>query len=215
MFFAFTYRMLLFVKNLTYMKLKTFLFIEILSVKKFPVHFSPGEDHQKGFTLIELMILVGILAILVAIALPQYQGFLIKSKRGEAIITLNAINTAQFSFFAANDQFCPPVGAWYTVDQDATSVKALPSNVNEALGLGPMAKTKMGWNFGTYFSGLDSTGQITKDYRVVIRLQTDSDPFWDAMLIKYQNISFAGEPDGTPLLAADDISDQVHIPYNF
>ena len=37
-----------------------------------------------GFTLIELMIVVGIVALLVALALPSYKDFVRKSRRGEA-----------------------------------------------------------------------------------------------------------------------------------
>jgi len=39
---------------------------------------------KRGFSLIELMIVVAIIAILVALALPSYQGYVRKSKRDEA-----------------------------------------------------------------------------------------------------------------------------------
>ena len=49
---------------------------------------------QKGFTLIELMIVVAIIGILAAIAIPQYQNYIAKSQVSRAVAELGSIKTA-------------------------------------------------------------------------------------------------------------------------
>ncbi|WP_180156751.1 pilin [Acinetobacter sp. YH12045] len=49
---------------------------------------------QKGFTLIELMIVVAIIGILAAIAIPQYQNYIAKSQVSRVMSELGGIKTA-------------------------------------------------------------------------------------------------------------------------
>jgi type IV pilus assembly protein PilA len=60
---------------------------------------------KKGFTLIELMIVVAIIGILAAIAIPNFLKFQAKSKMSEAKTNLGAIYTGQLSFFGEQNSY--------------------------------------------------------------------------------------------------------------
>ena len=61
--------------------------------------------NKKGFTLIELMIVVAIIGILAAIAIPNFLKFQAKSKQSEAKTNLKAIFTAETSYFGEENTF--------------------------------------------------------------------------------------------------------------
>ena len=67
----------------------------------------------KGFTLIELMIVVAIIGILAAIAIPNFLRFQARAKQSEAKQNLGAIFTAYQSYFSDNNTF--PSAAQITV----------------------------------------------------------------------------------------------------
>jgi len=60
---------------------------------------------KKGFTLIELMIVVAIIGILAAIAIPNFLKFQAKSKMSEAKTNLGAIYTGETSYFGEQNSY--------------------------------------------------------------------------------------------------------------
>jgi type IV pilus assembly protein PilA len=61
---------------------------------------------QKGFTLIELMIVVAIIAILAAIAIPQYQNYITKAQFSESQTVADGLKTPIVEYFN-NGGTCP------------------------------------------------------------------------------------------------------------
>ena len=58
---------------------------------------------QQGFTLIELMIVIAIVGILAAIALPAYQDYTVRAKMAEPAAALAEAKTTVSEFYVANN----------------------------------------------------------------------------------------------------------------
>lgn len=63
------------------------------------------QNTNRGFTLIELMIVVAILAIISAIAIPAYTGYITTAKLTEAQNNLAALRLAEEEFFLENNTY--------------------------------------------------------------------------------------------------------------
>lgn len=60
---------------------------------------------QKGFTLIELMIVVAIIAILAAIAIPAYQNYLIRAQVSEGAVLADGMKTPLAEYYSNHGAF--------------------------------------------------------------------------------------------------------------
>jgi type IV pilus assembly protein PilA len=61
--------------------------------------------NKKGFALIELMIVIAIILILAAIAIPNYRNYQFKAKLSEGFINLSSIRTLEMAYYAEYDTF--------------------------------------------------------------------------------------------------------------
>lgn len=94
-----------------------------------PLLLSPHKrPAARGFTLIELMIVVAIVAILASIALPSYTSYIARARRADARTQLLQASQFMQRFYAANDR--------YDQDRSANAVMGtgvgMPTNLRQS-----------------------------------------------------------------------------------
>lgn len=147
---------------------------------------------NKGFTLIELMIVVAIIGILAAIAIPNFRNYQLKAKSSEAKVNLGAISTSEMAYYAENDEYL--------------TCTASPETINGGKKTTWVDKGAAGANFG-------EIGFAPKDTTVYYQYSTTAVAATDSAGATFSGLA-SGDLDDDTVAGTYSVTDTTPVKYD-
>jgi len=98
--------------------------------------------NRKGFTLVELMIVVAIIGILAAIAIPNFVSMQYRAKRAEVPANVDGVKTAELAYDAAFDKFIQQTAFYPSSDVTKAQVTWVTGSAFDTIGWSPDGKVR-------------------------------------------------------------------------
>ncbi len=137
---------------------------------------------KKGFTIIELMIVIAIIAFLSMVAVPTFSKFMAKAKRAEAYMNLSSIYAAQKAYWAEHGKYSD------VLNGDGGIGWQPEGNINYTYGfIGSAGRNNFVGKLNTPMSGIGNPHADQQGFVVVAIGDIDGDGNPDVLTVDQNN----------------------------